>query len=153
MAEGSENVVGITVPVPTVSAAMPANPEFRAKLEKQIVSDLKFQRYWQRFCMYAYSFSTIITLLCSTGATLTAALGEATIAAFLAGTATVALGIEKSLLFREKWKLHLSIATRLEALLLLTQSGLACEAEALRERSAALGAYAERLPMGSREDA
>jgi hypothetical protein len=35
------------------------------------------------------------------------------IAAALAAVSTILIGLEKSLLFREKWKFHLAIATRL----------------------------------------
>ena len=102
--------------------------------------------------MFSYAASTIVTLLCSSGATLLAAAGEATIAAILAGVATVALGIEKSLLFREKWKLHLSIATRLEVLQLAALSGLVSESAILEERKNILGIYADQIPMAARDE-
>jgi hypothetical protein len=64
--------------------------------------------------MTAYVITTIGTLTCSTAATLFAAAGYNREVAILAGIATVLIGVKKSLLFREKWRLHLSIDTRLQ---------------------------------------
>jgi hypothetical protein len=74
------------------------------------------QYRWRRINMGVYSFVTILMILCSASASVTAAMGYSYAAAILAGGATVLVSIEKTMLFRERWKLHLDILTSLENL-------------------------------------
>src|SRR4051794_16628963 len=81
-------------------------------LAELIAQSLTFQRKWQRLSMVAYVVSTVGVLICTTGGTYAAAQENAKVAAVLAAVATILIGLEKSLLFREKWKFHLGMATR-----------------------------------------
>src|SRR5438270_12581748 len=83
-----------------------------ALLEQEIV----FQRKWKRLTMAAYVITTFGTIISTTSATVCAALSRSTEAAILAATATIFISVEKSMMFREKWRLHLTIYTRLRNL-------------------------------------
>jgi hypothetical protein len=121
-------------------------------LERDLAAQLAFQRRWRMLSMSAYVLTTVGTLICSTGATYFAAGGNApNIAAVLAALATIFVGTEKSLLFREKWKFHLLMYTRLNVLrtkFLLRRASLE---EASDEYAAIMTAYASELPMAARE--
>src|SRR5437016_13599075 len=78
--------------------------------------EIDFQRRWKRLTMAAYVTTTFGTIMSTTAATILAALGQATAAAIAAAMATVFISVEKSLMFREKWRLHLTIYTRLRNL-------------------------------------
>jgi hypothetical protein len=90
-------------------------------------------------------------LLSSTGATYFAAREQSQIAAILAAIATVSVGLEKSLLFREKWKFHLGIATRLFVLKYERQMGVLSDDNFSKRLTAILSQYADALPISSRE--
>jgi hypothetical protein len=77
---------------------------------------LRFQRRWQIISMLAYVVSTVGTLLCTSAASLLAASHFEQTAAVLAALSTVLIGVEKSLLFREKWKFHLTMHNKLKLL-------------------------------------
>jgi hypothetical protein len=121
------------------------------KLGELIAQSLTFQRKWQRLSMAAYVVSTIGILFCTTGATYAAARDNPQIAAALAAVSTILIGLEKSLLFREKWKFHLGIATRLSILqtkLRLTGADTKALAD---EYAAVLDSYANSIPIVGRE--
>lgn len=81
-----------------------------------VQDQLKFQRRWQLLSMTFYVVSTVGTLVCTSAAGVLAALHYGMAAAIFAAVATVLVGVEKSMLFREKWKFHLTIRTQLELL-------------------------------------
>jgi hypothetical protein len=86
-------------------------------LEADLAAQLRFQRRWRILSMCSYVVTTTGTLVCSAGATYYAAGGKSpNIAAILAAIATILVGTEKSLLFREKWKFHLLMYTKLNVL-------------------------------------
>ena len=67
-----------------------------------------FHSKWRRIDWSIYVFTTVSALSFTIFATITAGIGESEIAAVCAGIGTLSVGLEKSLMFREKWKLHLS---------------------------------------------
>src|SRR2546423_720956 len=73
-------------------------------------------RKWKRIMSGAYFCGAALAILLGSGATIVAALGYSTKAAFLAGGATAIYGIEKALLLREKWAHHLSSEMGLRSL-------------------------------------
>ena len=88
--------------------------DFQKALEQDLVTQLRFQRRWRILSMSAYVLTTVGALVCSVGATYFAAAGSVpNVAAILAAITTILVGIEKSLLFREKWKFHLLMFTKL----------------------------------------
>lgn len=87
-----------------------------ADVNKSIAAQLRFQRRWQIMSMTLYVTATVGTLLCTSAAGLLAAMHHDEAAAILAGISTVLVGTEKSLLFREKWRFHLTMRTKLELL-------------------------------------
>lgn len=121
-----------------------------AEINKSIAAHLRFQRRWQRLSMTFYVFATIGTLLSTSAAGLLAAMHHDQAAAILAGVSTVLVGTEKSLLFREKWKFHLAMRTKLELLqsVIVTQ-GLDAAA-AGKQLGEILETYALNLPIEAR---
>ena len=71
-------------------------------------------------------------------------------ASILAAVATVLVGTEKSLLFREKWRFHLAMRTKLEVLrsAIVTQGIDA--AEAGKQLGEIMENYASNLPVEAR---
>src|SRR5262245_12268902 len=120
-------------------------------LDADLVSQLKFQRRWRVISMSAYVVTTIGTLVCSAGATYYAASGAANFAAILAAIATILVGAEKSLLFREKWKFHLLMYTKLNALRAKLLLDRLTPDEASDEFTSIMTLYASELPMSARE--
>ena len=115
-----------------------------------IAGQIKFQRRWQLLSMTFYVVSTVGTLLCTSAAGVLAALHHDQAAAILAAVATVLVGTEKSLLFREKWRFHLAMRTKLELLqsAIVTQGlGPAAAGQQLGE---ILETYAANLPVEAR---
>lgn len=115
-----------------------------------IAGQLRFQRRWQLLSMTFYVTATVGTLLSTSAAGLLAAMHHDTAAAILAAVSTVLVGTEKSLLFREKWRFHLGMRTKLELLqsAIVTQ-GL--DAAAAGQRFGALmEGYAANLPVEAR---
>jgi len=132
----------------TPTSATAIEPE----LLESIKSQFAFQKKWQRLSMVAYVSSTIGILFCSTLATLTAAKQWSDAAAYLAAATTILVSLEKSMLFREKWKFHLGFANRLSALLASIEAGMIDTAKVVTEYGSILKAYADTLPIAARED-
>jgi hypothetical protein len=124
-----------------------------AILEHSLDEQIGFQKKWQLISMIAYVFTTIGTLVCSAGATFLAAEGEhVKIAAILSAAATIFVGAEKSLLFREKWKFHLLMQTKLKVLKAKVLLGRATLEQTSDEFTNILSSYAAELPMAAREE-
>lgn len=70
-------------------------------VKRVLQQQLKFQRRWQLLAMTFYVTSTVGTLLSTSAAAVLAAMHYDRSAAILAAVATVLVGVEKSLLFRE----------------------------------------------------
>jgi hypothetical protein len=118
---------------------------------KRVLGDqLRFQRRWQLLSMTFYVTSTVGTLLCTSAAGILAAMHYDVAAAILAAVATVLVGLEKSLLFREKWKFHLTTRTSLE----LLQTEIITKGLDAASTGARLGEilekYASNLPVEAR---
>src|SRR5208283_3442361 len=92
---------------PQFNSTQPDENAYKDVLEADIDVQLRFQKRWRLLSMGFYVVTTIGTLLCSAGATYLAASGSSHVAAILSAIATVLVGTEKSMLFREKWKFHL----------------------------------------------
>jgi hypothetical protein len=120
------------------------------EIKKVLADQLRFQRRWQLLSMTFYVTSTVGTLLCTSAAGILAAMHYDTWAAILAAVATVLVGIEKSLLFREKWKFHLTTRTSLELLQTeITTKGLDAAATGAK-LGEILEKYAANLPVEAR---
>ena len=106
-----------------------------------IADQLKFQRRWQLLSMTLYVAATIGTLLSTSAAGVLAAMRYDKAAAILAALSTVLIGVEKSLLFREKWRFHLTIRTKLELLQTeVVTKNLASETDSEDRRAARISA-------------
>jgi hypothetical protein len=123
----------------------------REVLDRDLAEQLKFQRRWRVISMSAYIGTTVGTLICSAGATYYAASGVSHVAAILAALATILVGTEKSLLFREKWKFHLLMYTKLNVLRAKLLLGRLSIEGASDEFAAIMTLYASELPMAARE--
>jgi hypothetical protein len=73
------------------------------------------------------------------------------IAAILAALATILVGTEKSLLFREKWKFHLLMYTKLNVLRAKMLLGRLTMDQASDEYARIMTSYASELPLGASE--
>ncbi len=121
-------------------------------LQSDIAAQMRFQRRWRTIAMCAYVTTTIGTLVCSTGATYFAAGGlSPNRAAIVAAIATILVGSEKSLLFREKWKFHLLMFTKLNALRAKVALDQLSVAGGTEEFTNIMTLYASELPMAARE--
>ena len=118
---------------------------------KIVQGQLRFQRRWQLLSMTFYVVSTVGTLVCTSAAGLLAAMHYDRAAAIFAAVSTVLIGLEKSLLFREKWKFHLTMRTQIELLQTeIVTKGL--DAAAAGQRlGEILESYAVNLPVEVRE--
>ena len=116
-------------------------------VKKIIQGQLRFQRRWQLLSMTFYVVSTVGMLVCTSAAGLAAAMHYDRAAAILAAISTVLIGLEKSLLFREKWKFHLTMRTQIEVLQTeIVTKGL--DAPAAGQRlGEILQSYAVNLPV------
>jgi hypothetical protein len=134
-----------------ISRDVPNRNLAQTNLEDDLATQLKFQRRWRMLSMSAYVVTTIGTLVCSAGATYYAAGGKSNVAAILAAVATIFVGTEKSLLFREKWKFHLLMYTKLNVLRAKLLLGRLTPEQASDEYAAIMTLYASELPMAARE--
>jgi hypothetical protein len=120
-------------------------------LEALLSQEISFQRRWKRLTMAAYVVTTFGTIISTSPATVLAALNRSTEAAITAAAATVFISVEKSLMFREKWRLHLTIYTRLRNLQRsLTLKEINNQA-ALTKMGSLLEEYSAELPIAQRE--
>lgn len=126
-------------------------PDARAILQADVTAQLAFQRRWRILSMSAYVLTTVGTLVCSAGATYFAASDSAKTAAVLSAVATVLVGTEKSLLFREKWKFHLLMFAKLNVFRAKLLLGNLTPEQASEEYGALITLYASELPMEARE--
>lgn len=115
---------------------------------------LAFHRKWRILTMLAYVTTTVVSIVASTVGGIVAALDaswSSHTAAALAGLTAVTLGIEKALLFREKWRLHLTVVTELEAIKLKLDTAHMEEKIAVEEGTKILRSYGHDLPIGPRD--
>ena len=112
---------------------------------------LRFQRKWRSITMLFYVVTTVGTILCSTGATIFGALDLGQQAAILAAIATIFVSTEKSFLFREKWKLHLTIESQLRSIKLEHDTKQCDISETVDKLQAAMGKYSTELPFAPGE--
>jgi hypothetical protein len=119
------------------------NDRFLAEIDGK----LAFQTKWRRIMSIAYFTSTALALVSSSAATVVSAIGEAFWGSLLAAAATVLFGLEKTLLLREKWSHHLTIAAELEALKLALCFGGLPQEEAAKRMGEVLKDYAVKLPV------
>jgi hypothetical protein len=120
-------------------------------LRSELQNAISFQRKWQIVSMCAYVVSTAGTVFCTAAAAILAALNINRYAALLAGAATVLVSIEKSLLFREKWRLHLGLALKNKNILLGLEHGQLDVQGALKAYQDANEQYSTELPIAPRE--
>jgi hypothetical protein len=120
-------------------------------LEHLLAEEVAFQKKWRRLTMLAYVGTTLGTILCTSLATVLAALSHSIEASFLAAVATIFIGIEKSFMFREKWRLHLTIYTRLRSLQRSLILKAIDEQVALKRIESILEEYSAELPFAQRE--
>jgi len=121
--------------------------KFATRLDARII----FQRRWRLIMMNTYIGTTIFIMLFSSLATVLAATGLSLYASIAAAATTVLVSIEKSLLFREKWKLHLTIQTNLENIKLLYETRQLQLKEAAMEIRDIMERYSTELPISTRD--
>jgi hypothetical protein len=117
----------------------------------EIESNLAFQTKWRRIMSISYFTGTALALISSSAATVVSARGEAFWGAVCAAVATVLFGLEKTLLLREKWSHHLTIAAQLEAVKLAFRFGGLAQEEAAKRIGQVLQDYAVKLPIAPLE--
>jgi hypothetical protein len=120
-------------------------------LAQELDRELKKQVTWRRVMSGAYFVTSAVAITCSGAATVAAGLEMSTEAAVLAGGATVLFGLEKAMLFREKWAHHLGTSTQIQALKLQYLHGDVSDASAARRIGEILTEYAIGLPIARRE--
>jgi hypothetical protein len=88
------------------------NDSILSELDKEI----RHQRTWRNIMSVCYFSSSALAIALSGSASVVAGLGHSAEAAMLAASATILLGVEKTLMFREKWLFHLSSQAQLHIL-------------------------------------
>ena len=134
--------------IPPASESSPAR---NAALIEELEREIRRQNIWRRIMSVAYFVTSASAIACSGAATVVAGLGHAAYAAWLAGGATVLFGLEKAMLFREKWMHHLTTASQLEALRFGYVYGQLTVEQASQRIGAVLTEYAVKLPVGARD--
>ena len=119
---------------------------FVASLDRYI----RFHRKWKRITMSSYVFTTIGALAFSAAATIIGALDIGKVASVLAGATTLLIVIENTLLFREKWKLHLLVETRLENIRLNFHTNQLDVQKAIERVTQIIEEYSVELPIEER---
>jgi hypothetical protein len=119
---------------------------------KQINGKIVFHRRWKNIVMTLYVFTTVGTVICTFAATILALLGFKLTTSILTGFATILISIEKGLMFREKWKLHLNVYTRLENIRLGLESGVANIDTTVKDTQNILEEYSRELPIEMRKE-
>jgi hypothetical protein len=129
-----------------------AKPEFdQNALVGHIDTQVAFQRRWRRRTMCCYVVTIFVTVSCSTAATIISALHSDILASVLAGAATVLISLDRSLMFREKWKLHVLILAHLEALKIALETGQVDLKAAVADLRDIMQRYAADLPFPCRD--
>jgi hypothetical protein len=121
-------------------------------LNNELDNEIAFQKRWKMYCMSAYAFTTIGTIVLTAATTILAAFKVSEYASLCAAVATILIGTEKSLLFREKWKLHLIIFTKLNAVKRRLLFGKIDGAQAVEQLNQVLETYSSELPIAPREE-
>ena len=112
---------------------------------------LGFQRRWRKLTMTFYVLTTFTTVACSTIATIISAYHSDLWASIFAAVATVLIGVDRSLLFREKWKLHVSIAISLDSVKAALVTDQIDIKTAVQDMRSILDRYANELPFPLRD--
>lgn len=120
-------------------------------LDVDIERMLREQNRWRRVMSGAYFATSAFAIVAAGASTVVSGIGHAAAGSALAGAATILFGIEKAMLFREKWAHHLSTSMQLDALRLELQHGAKSETEVVRELRSILTDYAVKLPIARRE--
>jgi hypothetical protein len=121
------------------------------KLIAEIDAQLTFQVKWKRVMSAAYFITAALAIVSSAAATVVAGAGYTVAASILAGAATALFGLEKALLFREKWTHHLNSAMQLQALKIEYQHGALDAVKTSQRLAEILTTYAIRLPIAPQE--
>jgi hypothetical protein len=119
-------------------------------LIEELGHEIRRQNLWRRIMSIAYFVTSAAAIACSGAATIVAGL-QLQYAAWLAGGATVLFGLEKAMLFREKWIHHLTTASQLEALRYGYVYGELTDEQASARIGHVLTEYAVKLPIASRD--
>ena len=132
-------------------AAAPEMGHNQTAVLEYVEQHIRFQRRWRRTTMGLCTGATIAVIICSTAATIVSAFNRDLWAALLAGASTVFVGVDRTLLFGEKWKLHGVILADLEDIKCKLTSGLINAPDAATAISKAVGKYVESLPFPERK--
>lgn len=116
---------------------------FLSVLENQI----KFQRYWKNLTLTFYVAMSVGAILCTSTASILAALKFSTQAAIVAAIATVFVTVETTFVFKDKWKHHLSILTELLNLKLELQLKHHNKEEIIEKIMKVQARYASEIPV------
>lgn len=122
-------------------------PQPASSFETYLSDQISFQRRWQIISVSIYTLSTLATIISTSAATMYAAQNKSEIAARLAALATVLVGVEKSFLFREKWRFHATCRAKLIRILLNLKYGGISDAEAASRFEDVYEGYASQLPV------
>jgi hypothetical protein len=118
---------------------------------KILDDDIRFQKKWQTVSMSVYWGTTVGSVLCGSLATLTGAMNYGLQASMLAAVATVLMTVEKSLMFRERWRLHLNTITPLKSLRVEVLADQVDLRKGIAKRKQLLENYARVLPIEARD--
>lgn len=116
-----------------------------------LTENIQYQNKWRRRMSYFHTLTTVGSIICSTGATISGASGYSLAASVMAAFATVFIGVEKTMMLSEKWGHHLSTETRLRNIQLQFETGQIGQEDCVREIIKAMESYATQLPIENQE--
>ncbi len=128
---------------------MEKNPHLPLKNQHLQLLDrqIKFQREWKNLTLSIYVFITLGSIICTSGATLLAALAIHTPAAIMAAIATIFVTTESTFSFREKWKHHLNILAEFESISLDAELDNITKEDITTKIKTVLRKYATEMPI------
>lgn len=117
-----------------------------------IDKSVEYHKFWREVSMWLYVITTVFSLLNTAVGSILAALEYSIPAAIVGASAGVFIGLEKSLKFKEKWKLHLGVLTELENLKLKFKMRLVETKDAVNELCHILENYSQELPFEEKKN-
>jgi hypothetical protein len=112
---------------------------------------ISHQSKWRKIHTLLFALFAAGTVICSTSASVLAALKVSEIAAILAGAATVMVSIDKSMMFRERYKHHLKTLTLLENIKVLFEVEQLSLEEASQKMKKIMEEYSSEMPLEARK--
>jgi predicted DNA-binding protein YlxM (UPF0122 family) len=124
--------------------------EVSVPIDEALTHNIAKQERWKNIMSNLHALTVVGSIFCSAAASVVGAkYGFA--AAILAGIASVCIGVEKTMMFSEKWKHHLTTETRLRGIQLKYKTSQMSLQDCVEDINKVLETYASHLPIENEE--